>query len=131
MDGIGRPQDMTCVGSSHDGVLQEVKRLAVRVGTGVNQHPVAGERWHQSDDRGAFHVFQSAEFNQRGGDGGSGVTRADDGVGEAFLDQIDGARWSCLSFYGRRPGRSQPCRPLGRRAGSQAWAGIPWTRSSA
>jgi len=41
-------------------------------------------------DTGTLNTLESAKFDGGGGDSRTGMTRADDGIGVAFLDQIDG-----------------------------------------
>lgn len=96
--GVGAAEDVAGVGGAHDGVLEEVEGLAIGIGAGVDEDPVAGERGHHGGDGGALDVGEGAEFDEGGGDGGAGVAGADDGVGSVFFDEVDGAGDGAVFF---------------------------------
>ena len=95
---MGDAEHVPGEGVAHDGVLHEVGGFAVRIGTGVDEHPVFRERGHDAGDGGALNVGDGAQFDERGGDGGAGVTSADDGVSTSIFDQIDGAGDGAVFF---------------------------------
>src|SRR5665213_2331852 len=75
---------------SHDRILEQMKRLGINIGSGVNQDADIFFCWKIGSNAGAFDSLQGSELDRRGGHCGTGMPCTDNGVSLAILDEIDG-----------------------------------------
>jgi len=89
--------DMLPVHTAHHAELHKVERLDLSVRTGVDEQRKSSRSRDQRGDGGAVDSRQVAQYRHRSRHHRSGISRADEGIGLAALDQInpniDGRFW--------------------------------------
>ena len=79
------------INRAHDRILQEMLGLGVAICAGIDEDKDIRLRWNDGSNAGPVDARQSAELDRGRGDGGAGVSRADDRARLALFHQIDGA----------------------------------------
>ena len=80
-------QDVFCIMVSHDGPFDEVLRLAVGIGPGVEEHRNALLRRDRCRDTGPFDAFDTSQPEEGCRHSGASAASGDDSIAEAVFDQ--------------------------------------------